>query len=774
MSRGSRIKRWLTTTNHKDIGILYIVTSLCFLVLVGAIGVLLRAQLAFPGEDFLTSSGYEQGVTALGLLGILWFASPMGFGFANYIVPLQIGARDLAFPRLNALSYWLYLLSGLTLSSTFFLPGGAPVTGWTIYAPLSTLAYNPELGMTLGALAVAMLTASIVISSVNFMTTILMMRKPGMTWSRLPIFTWSILFTVAMMLFAFPSFAVGLLLLASDRILGTVYLVSTEGGAILWDQLFWFFGHPEVYIVALPAIGVLGEVVSAFSRRPLFGKNKIVAALGAVSIISMIVWVHHMFTTGISLEVRVAFSITTQMISIPTEMAIVGIILTLRKGSIRLQTPLIFALGAIFVFIIGGITGVFQSSIPLDYALRGTYFIVAHFHYVMVGLVIFAASAGLYYWFPKITGRMYNEKLGKVNFWLSFLGFNLLYFPMFFLVDMPRRDFTYTNPAWWPYNLASTIGAYIFGPSMLLLLVNLALSIKKGKLAASNPWKSPQPEWQENPQRSDISGGFLTDPDPTASEPKQPQIYRNKDGSTSIPLILSVGVTMFLFALALYPPFTLLGIAIVAVGLGVWFWDYTYDRYGAREESGLEKWPLNSLSKERLGMWVFMASEAVIFGSIIAAYLYVRAGSASWPISYEVHNVPIGALNTIILLTSSFAMIMARESIKVNNLRGLKVYLLWTFALGTAFLVIKGYEWLELIAKGFVISSGLPASTYYVTTGAHGIHVGVGLVAVLYLMIKAQKGKFSAQQHAGVENIGLYWHFVDIVWMFLFPLFYLI
>ena len=742
--------------------------------MVGAIGELLRAQLAFPGQDLLTSSGYEQGVTALGLLGILWFASPMGFGFANYIVPLQIGARDLAFPRLNALSYWLYLLSGLTLASTFFLPGGAPVTGWTIYAPLSTLAYNPELGMTLGALAVAMLTASIVISSVNFMTTILMMRKTGMTWSRLPIFTWSILFTVAMMLFAFPSFAVGLLVLASDRILGTTYLVSNAGGAILWDQLFWFFGHPEVYIVALPAIGVLGEVVSAFSRRPLFGKNKIVAALGAVSIMSMVVWVHHMFTTGISLGVRVAFSITTTMISIPTEMAIVGIILTLRKGSIRLQTPLIFALGAIFVFIIGGITGVFQSSIPLDYALRGTYFVVAHFHYVMVGLLIFGASAGLYYWFPKITGRMYNEKLGKVNFWLSFLGFNLLYFPMFFLVDMPRRDFTYTNPAWWPYNLASTIGAYIFGPSVLLLLVNLALSMKSGKLAASNPWKSPQPEWQENPQRSEISTEFLADPDRPASEPKQSQVYRNKNGSTSIPLILSVGVTMFLFALALYPPFMLLGIAIVAVGLAVWFWDYTYDRYGTREESGLEKWPLASLSKERLGVWVFMASEAVIFGSIIAAYLYVRAGSASWPISYEVHSVPIGALNTIILLTSSFAMIMARESIKVNNLRGLKVYLLWTFALGTAFLVIKGYEWLGLIAKGFVISSGLPASTYYVTTGAHGIHVGVGLVAVLYLVIKAQKGKFSAQQHAGVENIGLYWHFVDIVWMFLFPLFYLI
>ena len=773
MPESPGLKRWLTTTYHKDIGVLYIVTSLCFLVLTGAIGVLLRSQLAFAGESLLSPSSYEQGVTFLGLLGILWFASPMGFGFANYIVPMQIGAKDLAFPRLNALSYWLYLLSGLTLASTLFLPGGAPVTGWTIYAPLSSLKYNPELGMTLGALAVAMLTASIVISSVNFMTTILMMRKTGMTWSKLPIFTWSILFTITMMLFAFPSFAVGLLLLASDRILGTAYLVSNEGGAILWDQLFWFFGHPEVYIVALPAIGVLGEVVSAFSKRPLFEKNKIVAALGAVSVMSMVVWVHHMFTTGVSLGVRIAFSITTMMISIPTEIAIVGIILTLRRGSIRLQTPMVFALGAIFVFIIGGITGVFQSSIPLDYALRGTYFVVAHFHYVMVGLLIFAASAGLYYWFPKITGRMYNEKLGKVNFWLSFLGFNILYFPMFFLLDMPRRDFTYTNPAWWPYNFASTIGAYIFGPSMLLLLANLAVSMKRGKLAPSNPWKSPQPEWQESSRGPETSSDFRDLPGRPVSDPEE-RGSDSKEGSTSIPVIVAVGATLFLFALALYPPFMLVGIAIVAVGLGVWFWDYTYDRYATREESGLEKWPLSAIPKERFGVWVFLASEAVIFGSIIAADLYVRAGSPSWPVSYAIHSVPIGALNTIILLTSSFGMIMARESIKMNNLRGLKMWLLGTFGLGLVFLLIKGYEWLGLMAKGFVIWSGLPASTYYVTTGAHGIHVGVGLVAVLYLLIKAQKGKFSAQQHAAVENIGIYWHFVDIVWMFLFPLFYLI
>jgi cytochrome c oxidase subunit I+III len=773
MLKGFSLKRWLTTTYHKDIGILYIVTSLCFLVLVGAIGVILRAQLAFPNQDLITSLAYEQGVTILGLLGILWFASPIGFGFANYIVPLQIGARDLAFPRLNALSYWLYLFSGVTLTSTFFLPGGSPITGWTIYAPLSTLKYSPELGMTLGALAVAMLAASIVISSINFMTTILVSRKTGMTWSKLPIFTWSILFTVAMMLFAFPSFAVGLLLLASDRLLGTVYLVSTEGGSILWDQLFWFFGHPEVYIVAFPAIGILAEVVSAFARRPLFAKNHIVAALGAVTIMSMMVWVHHMFTTGVSLEVRTAFAITTQMISIPTEMAFVGIILTLRKGSIRLQTPLIFALGAIFVFIIGGITGVFQSSIPLDYAMRGTYFVVAHFHYVMVGLVIFAASAGLYYWFPKITGRMCNEKLGKVGFWLSFLGFNLLYFPMFFLLDMPRRDFSYTNPAWWPWNFMSTIGAYIFGPSLLLFLANLVLSMKRGRLASGNPWESPQPEWQEGGKGCKTSSDPRALPEPYL-EAIQSYVNGSIEGSSSIPVILAAGLAIFLFTLSVYPPFMILGIAVIALGLGVWFWDHTYDRYATREESGVEKWPLTPLSKERLGVWVFLASETVVFGSLIAAYLYVRAGSPSWPISYQVHSVPIGAVNTIVLLTSSFGIIMARESIKMNNLRGLKIGLLATFGLGASFLLIKGYEWLELMAKGFVISSGLPASTYYVTTGAHGVHVGVGLVAILYLLIKAQKGGFSAQQYAGVEHIGIYWHFVDVIWMFLFPLFYLI
>jgi cytochrome c oxidase subunit I+III len=628
--------------------------------------------------------------------------------------------------------------------------------------------------MTLGVLAVAMLSGSIVLSSVNFMTTILMMRRTGMTWSRLPIFTWSILFTVTMMLFAFPSFAVGLLLLASDRVLGTMYLLSNQGGAILWDQLFWFFGHPEVYIVALPAFGVLGEVISAFSRRPLFQKNSIVAALGAISIMSMVVWVHHMFTTGVSLEVRTVFLVTTTGISLPTEIAIVGLILSLRKGSIRLQTPMILALAALFVFIPGGITGVFQGSIPLDYALRGTYFVVAHFHYVMVGFLIFAFFAGLYYWFPRITGRTYYEKFGKASFFFSFLGFNLLYFPMFLLLDMPRRTFTYTDPAWWPYNFASTIGAWIFGPSVLLLMANLALSMKWGKLAPSNPWKSPQPEWQENARGQEVSSDFPKDSERPDAEPKTTLVDSGQDGSTWMPLILSIGVMVFLVAVALYPPFVLLGVAIIAVGVGVWFWDYTYDRYAAGREFGLEKWPLTALTKERFGVWVFLGSEAVLFGSIIAADLYVRAGSASWPISYQIHSVPIGTLNTIILLTSSFGMIMARESIKMNNLRGLKLWLLCTFGLGLAFLLIKGYEWIGLMAKGFVIWSGLPAATYFVTTGAHGIHVGVGLVAVLYLMIKAQKGRFSAQQHAGVENIGIYWHFVDIVWMFLFPLFYLI
>ncbi len=467
-----------------------------FLVVAGSFGELMRTQLAVPDNNILNPITYTQTVTLHGLLMILWVLSPLGVGLANYIVPLQIGAKDLAFPRLNALSYFTYLFSGVLLVGSVFMPGGTADTGWTLYAPLSTLRFTPQPGATLAVLALALLAVSVTMSSINFITTIARNRATGITWKRLPIFTWSVLMTMALMLFAFPPLATGTLLLASDRILGTVFLSSTQGGAILWDLLFWFFGHPEVYIVVLPAIGIIAEVFMTFAKRGLFARTAFLVELGVVTFLSVDVYMHHMFTTGVNFDLLQSFSITTLAISIPFEGVVIGLVLTLRKSRIKITTPFLFGLAAIFTVTLGGVTGVLQAFPVLDYAFRGTYWVVGHFHYVMAGTTLFGLIAGLYYWWPKITGKMYNEKIGVATFLASFIGFNSLYFPYFYMMDMPRRVFTYSLVSGLAsLNLTATIGAFIFGPAFFLAILNLILSLRNKEPAKPNPWNAKEIEW---------------------------------------------------------------------------------------------------------------------------------------------------------------------------------------------------------------------------------------------------------------------------------------
>ncbi|MGZ4850303.1 MAG: cytochrome c oxidase subunit I, partial [Candidatus Bathyarchaeia archaeon] len=490
------IKEWLSTTNHKKVGILYIITAVCFLVVAGLFGELMRIQLAIPNNTILDPFTYTETVTLHGLLMILWVLSPLGVGIANYIVPLQIGTRDLAFPRLNALSYFTYLFSGILLLGTVFLPGGGPDTGWTLYAPLNTIKFSPQPGVTLAVLALALLAVSVTMSSINFITTIARNRAKGVTWKRLPIFTWSILMTMALMLFAFPPLAAGALLLTSDRILGTVFFSSTQGGSILWDLLFWFFGHPEVYIVVLPVIGIIAEVFMTFGKRGLFARTAFLVELGAVTFLSMDVYMHHMFTTGINFTLLQSFSITTMAISIPFEGVVIGLVLTLNKSRIKISTPFLYCAAAIFTVTLGGVTGVLQAFPVLDYAFRGTYWVVGHFHYVMAGTTLFGLIAGHYYWWPKITKRMYNEKIGIITFIVSFVGFNFLYMPYFFLIDMPRRTSTYdVSSGFASLNLTATIGAFIFGPAFLLAILNLAFTLRKKEISGSNPWDAKEMEW---------------------------------------------------------------------------------------------------------------------------------------------------------------------------------------------------------------------------------------------------------------------------------------
>lgn len=743
--------KWFKTTNHKDVGILYIVTSIFFIAIGGSLGLLMRAQLWSPMSTFISTFKYEQAVTMHGLIMILWFLSPLGTGISNYLVPIQIGAKDMAFPRLNALSYWLYLFSGLILASTFFLPGGAPAAGWTMYAPLSGIQFSPQPGMTVSILAVAMLASSITISSVNFITTILATREKGMTWDKVPPFSWAVFYTNALMLVAFPPLLVGTSLLTTDRLFGTVFFSSYQGGSILWDNFFWFFGHPEVYIVVLPVLGILAEVIMTFSDNPLFARNVFLLEIGLVTILSAYVWVHHMFETGINYTVRTVFSFSTMAISIPFEGIVLSLILTMRNGAVKLKMPMLLSLGAIFFVTLGGITGVFQASILLDYAFRGTYWVVGHFHYVMVGTTIFGLFAGLYYWFPKITGKLYNEKYLKYLFWVDFIGFNVLYLPYFFLLKMPRRVGNYmTFPELTIFNRIATVGAWVFGPGLAISAIFLLYSVYKSKPSKPNPWGSKSPEWFRN-----------------SSETEEKFTY--------LPFIISISVSLFIIGLSLSIPIMILGLAIIGGSMVTWFHHDVNNLYAEFKTTVNEKWPFQTVSKEKLGVFVFLASEVVVFGGLIGGYLYVRIRSASWPDPFMTHNLSIGVTNTFILLMSSLTMVLAYQAIKNGNINGLKFWLISTLVLGTSFEVLKlGIEWPQEAAKGFIISGGLPQTTYYTVMGAHALHVGIGLAAISYLIVKVFSNKFSISSHQSVELIGIYWAFVDMVWMFLFPLFYLL
>ncbi len=487
----SSIKRWLVTTNHKDVGILYILTSLFFLIFGGMLALLIRLQLWTPGSAPLSSFSFNQAVTGHGLLMVFFFITPLATGFANYVFPLQIGAKDLAFPRLNALSYWLYLFSGLLFAVSFF-QGGTFDTGWTMYAPMTIPMFTPQVGGTTTILALTLFSVSVTIGSVNFLTTAHRLKAEGMRIRDMPFYSWTWYITAWMMLFAFAALLAALILLTADRILLTNYYTS-EVGALLWDHLFWFFGHPEVYIVFFPGLGIIAETFQTFSKKRIVGRKWFMIATVVVAFLSFFVWMHHMFLTSINLEIKTLFMATTIAISLPFDLITFALIYTLAKGKIQFTTPFLFSLGALIVFIIGGITGVFLGAVALDYQFRGTYWVVGHFHYVMVSAAT-ALIAGLFYWFPKITGKMYNETLGKITFGLYFVGFNLLYFPMHIYWEVPRRVFEYA-PKYIPWMQISTVGGFLLGFSVLLVFLNLLYSLRLGEDAGEDPWKGYTTEW---------------------------------------------------------------------------------------------------------------------------------------------------------------------------------------------------------------------------------------------------------------------------------------
>jgi len=486
---GKVIGRLLSTTDHKVIGQLYLVTSFAFFLIAGVMALVIRAELAKPGLQIVNEEVYNQLFTMHGTIMLLLFATPLFVGFANVIMPVQIGSPDVAFPRLNMFSYWLFLFGGLITLSAFGTPGGGADFGWTAYSPLSGGERSPSVGGDLWVMGLWMAGLGTILGGVNFITTIITMRAPGMTMFRMPIFTWNVLVTSILVLIAFPILAAALLVLEADRALGAHVFDAANGGPILWQHLFWFFGHPEVYIIALPFFGIITEILPVFSRKPIFGYYGLVAATLAIGALSIAVWAHHMFVTG---SVNLPFfSFMTFLIAVPTGVKFFNWIGTMWGGSVSLDTPMLWAVGFLVTFLFGGLTGIILASPALDYQLNDSYFVVAHFHYVVFGTVVFAMFAGFYFWWPKLTGRMLDEKWGKLHFWLLFIGFHTTFLVQHWLgvEGMPRRYASYgANEGFTTLNEVSSVGAVILGASMLPFFYNIYKSRRSPRVEVDDPW----------------------------------------------------------------------------------------------------------------------------------------------------------------------------------------------------------------------------------------------------------------------------------------------
>jgi len=487
---GSQVVKVLTTTDHKTIGLLYLVTSFFFFLAAGLMAMIMRAELAQPGLQVVSAEQYNQLFTMHGTVMMFLFAPPAAYGFANFIMPLQIGAPDMSFPRLNAFSYWLYLFGGLTVMAGFLTPEGAASFGWFAYAPLNSIIHSPQLGADLWIIGLLGAGLGTILGAVNFITTIITLRAPGMTMFRMPIFTWNILVTSILVLFAFPVITGAFFALLADRHLGALVYDAQNGGPILWQHLFWFFGHPEVYIVALPFFGVISEIIPVFSRKPMFGYKGLVFATIAIGALSLTVWAHHMYPTGAVLLPFFAF--LSFLIAVPTGVKFFNWIGTMWRGQVTYETPMVFAVGFLVTFLLGGLTGVLLASPPIDFHVSDTYFVVAHFHYVLFGTVVFAFFGGVYYWFPKLTGRFLDERLGKAHFWTVFIGFHTTFLVQHWLGNegMPRRYADYApTDGFTALNTISTLGAFVLGASTLPFIYNVIVSYRRGPVAqGDDPW----------------------------------------------------------------------------------------------------------------------------------------------------------------------------------------------------------------------------------------------------------------------------------------------
>ena len=719
--RPTGLLRWATTVDHKDIGVLYLLTSCVFFGLGGIEALLIRIQLAVPRNTFLDPTAYDALFTVHGTTMIFLVVMPILLGFANYIVPLQIGARDMAFPRLNAMSFWLFLYGGLVLYFGF-VNGTPPDTGWFSYAPLTEPPYTLERSVDYWAIGLLLTSAGTIATGVNLFVTVVSLRTPGMSWFRLPVFSWMSLITACLILAAIPSLTAAQIMLLFDRFLGAHFFDVSQGGdAVLWQHLFWYFGHPEVYIMALPAFGIISEIVPVFSRKPLFGYGVVVASGFAIAFLSVTVWAHHMFTVGLGDVANAFFGLSSMTIAVPTGIKVFSWLATLWRGRIHLNVAMLYALAFIVQFTIGGLSGVHFATVPIDWQTHDTYYVVAHFHYVLGAGSLIGILAGTYYWFPKITGRLLDERFGQRVFWLVVVGINLTFFPMHIvgLMGQPRRTYTYPDlPGWGPINFIETIGAFLLGIGLLLIVWDGIRVLRAGRNAGDNPWRAWTLEWATSspPPPANFLGPL---PAITSSRP----LYSGGPVSTA-PVESPPDVTR-----TWRPPI--------------------------------------------VGIIAFIFSEATFFGALIVAFLEYRTRSPG-PSPHDL-DVPRTLIFSFFLFTSSGTVYLAEKQLAKENLRNFLLWWTCSIVLGGIFLIGQLTEYARMYSDHMYISTNLFTSAFFTLTGFHGFHVFVGLIALSVVAVLARAGDFNRGRHrVAVDAVSIYWHFVDGIWVIIFSLVYLL